>query len=499
MEILETRIRNLEALTASQQVALGKLRNENDELLVTLKKLSELIDVLKDAGLGNIRGSMKRPGGSRDNDENDDDNDEDYYLVDDVDSDTSPMLYEYEYFDDEEIFGSAPSSVIEAADSAGAAILAAMLAGQRRMLVDVRDAELTNNPEILAQFVELAVLPVAAGLEGLNAERNRVKIVFPTVSQLLEYRKLSALAAPDVVALGTLNFGSLEDPDALVVVLAPSPDTEEFDMMIDILNPSDPSLQISQPIVVLNHHMNGFTNLPDPICNWEIVYHLRLLSVQYLAMKDDDITDLEEDAQDPALEAMDDTQEIAPPAISEEEKVNPVTDLVDDVLLDDVAFQSAAQEQARLNATTTPGQTRAMVIRAYPRPWHVFVDISDDEDADFEVAQTFVSQPTQDEVNDAIIECLEGSEMQDELVAKEMKEALESGQLDGVAARLLKSQKLDDLDLDEDGDEFPVPIGVEFPGSKERQAKELFMSNDNDKDEEDEEGEEEGDDEEIDG
>ena len=35
-----------------------------------------------------------------------------------------PMLYEYEYFDDSEIFGVAPSSVIEAADSAGAAILA---------------------------------------------------------------------------------------------------------------------------------------------------------------------------------------------------------------------------------------------------------------------------------------------------------------------------------------------------------------------------------------
>lgn len=226
--------------------------------------------------------------------------------------------------------------------------------------------------------------------DRFHRRSSRVKIVFPTVSQLLEYRKLSALAAPDVVALGTLNFGSLEDPDALVVVLAPSPDTEEvrnssvqvtstqtrshhsygslrsptltsqFDMMIDILNPSDPSLQISQPIVVLNHHMNGFTNLPDPICNWEIVYHLRLLSVQYLAMKDDDITDLEEvscmcnqpaasasplklpqppflkslswlasfavpqDAQDPALEAMDDTQEIAPPAISEEEKVRTV-------------------------------------------------------------------------------------------------------------------------------------------------------------------------------
>lgn len=163
-----------------------------------------------------------------------------------------PLLYEYEYFDDSEIFGIAPSSVIEAADSAGAAILAAMLGGQRRMLVDVRDAELTNNPEILAQFLELSILPgeesggrgewsggttnsnifaslvaVAAGLEGLNSERNRVKIVFPTVAQLLEYRKLSALAAPDVVALGTLNFGSLEDPDALIILVAPSPEDKE--------------------------------------------------------------------------------------------------------------------------------------------------------------------------------------------------------------------------------------------------------------------------------
>ena len=51
--------------------------------------------------------------------------------------------------------------------------------------------------------------------------------VFPTVAQLLEYRKLSALAAPDVVALGTLNFGSLEDPDALIVVVAPSPEDKE--------------------------------------------------------------------------------------------------------------------------------------------------------------------------------------------------------------------------------------------------------------------------------
>ena len=66
------------------------------------------------------------------------------------------------------------------------------------------------------------LIPIAPRLS-----RCRVKIVFPTVAQLLEYRKLSALAAPDVVALGTLNFGSLEDPDALVVVVAPSPEDEE--------------------------------------------------------------------------------------------------------------------------------------------------------------------------------------------------------------------------------------------------------------------------------
>lgn len=208
LDILETRLRNLEALTASQQVDLRKLKNENDELVLTLRKLSELIDVLKDAGLtgSNIRSNVKRPrsGVGRLGDE-DEDEEEEYYLVDDVDSDSSPMLYEYEYFDDEEIFGSAPSSVIEAADSAGAAILAAMLAGQRRMLVDVRDAELTNNPEVLAQFVELSVLPVAAGLEGLNAERNRVKIVFPTVSQLLEVSTVKRWSNLIILALTREN------------------------------------------------------------------------------------------------------------------------------------------------------------------------------------------------------------------------------------------------------------------------------------------------------
>lgn len=79
------------------------------------------------------------------------------------------------------------------------------------------------------------------------------------------------------------------------------------------------------------------------------------------------------------------------------------------------------------------GITRGMVIRAYPRPWHVFVDTSPDTDADFEVAATFDEEPTSDEVNYAIVECLEGSEEEEELVAQQMQAALESGQLNSVS------------------------------------------------------------------
>lgn len=70
------------------------------------------------------------------------------------------------------------------------------------------------------------------------------------------------------------------------------------------------------------------------------------------------------------------------------------------------------------------------------RPWHVFVDTSPDTDADFEVAATFDEEPSQDDVNFAIVECLEGSEREDELVAQQMQEALEAGQLDRVSEML---------------------------------------------------------------
>jgi hypothetical protein len=70
------------------------------------------------------------------------------------------------------------------------------------------------------------------------------------------------------------------------------------------------------------------------------------------------------------------------------------------------------------------------------RPWHVFVDTSPDSDVDFEVAATFDEEPSQDDVNYAIVECLEGSEHEDELVAQQMQQALEAGQLDRVSEML---------------------------------------------------------------
>jgi hypothetical protein len=69
------------------------------------------------------------------------------------------------------------------------------------------------------------------------------------------------------------------------------------------------------------------------------------------------------------------------------------------------------------------------------------------------VAATFDEEPTTDEVNFAIIECLEGSEREDELVAQQMQEALESGQLNKVSETLLYLSGSEDDDDDEENDD----------------------------------------------
>lgn len=57
--------------------------------------------------------------------------------------------------------------------------------------------------------------------------------------------------------------------------------------MMEILDPSDPSDTIEQPVVLLNYHMGGVDAMPTPVRDWEVVYHLRLLSVQYLAVTEE--------------------------------------------------------------------------------------------------------------------------------------------------------------------------------------------------------------------
>jgi len=123
--------------------------------------------------------------------------------------------------------------------------------------------------------------------------------------------------------------------------------------------------------------------------------------------------------------------------------------------LKDAALE-AAMKHAHEVGTTNRGFTRAMVIRAYPQPWHVFVDTSPDTDADFEVAALFDKEPSSDEVNRAIVECLEGSEREDELVAQQMQQALEAGQLDRIS-EMLWEMGLEDLDEDEDEDDEDDP------------------------------------------
>lgn len=345
----ESRITQLEQIVSRQEVLIQKLRKECTDLTEAAVAFGRVVDLLRQAGLENtpaktllnVSKSLKTT-----NDNIADNNTDDISTT--TDDDQTPKG-NYEYFDDSEIFGRAPSSVIDAADAAGAAILAGMLGGKQRMLVDVRDAELSRDPETLVQFVELAILPVAAGLEGLRTARNRVKIVFPTVSQLLQYRRTMALAAPEVVALSTLGFDPVEKQDQLVVLIAPSPDDGEgLAAMNELLCPTDGMTeQISQPLVVVNHHM---VPVSGPAKDFEVAYHLRLLSVQYMSGEN----------KSDYLEAYERHKRVL-----QEEAGEDVTDLEADAEDDDEALEAAMKHAHEIGMNQ--GVTRAMVIRSYPK------------------------------------------------------------------------------------------------------------------------------------
>lgn len=445
------RITRLEDIVSRQEVELQRLKITCAELAEVSQAFGQLLGLLREAGL-DVQNFDPESEGKEETK-----GDDESPTKNKIESSLGKVI---ESYDDALIFGTAPSSVIDAADSAGAAILAAMLGGKQRMLVDVRDAELSNDPETLVQFIELSILPIAAGLEGLKSTRNRVKIVFPKVSQLLEYRRTMALAAPEVVALSTLGFDPVEKRDKLVVIVAPEPDDEEGIQAIrDLLTPTEEGVQpIQQPVVILNYHMLPFSGVD---LKFETAYHLRLLSVQYMSD-----TNVEEFVEQPKeLDVCTETDEET--AIEDDTQVESTKDenvKAGDIeeTDDDEALESAMKHAHEVGVNE--GVTRAMVIRAYPRPWHIFVDLSPNTNADFEVAATFDKEPTMEELNYAIVECLEGSEREDEIVAQQMQQALEDGQLNQVSDMI--SDTLDkyfeededdiSLDDDEDSDDFDM-------------------------------------------
>ena len=63
---------------------------------------------------------------------------------------------------------------------------------------------------------------------------------------------------------------------------------------------------------------------------------------------------------------------------------------------------------------------------------------------DFEVAATFDIEPTVEDVHQSIVECIEGSELEEELVAQQMQAALEAGQLEKVN-EMLEFGNIDDV------------------------------------------------------
>jgi hypothetical protein len=171
-----------------------------------------------------------------------------------------------------------------------------------------------------------------------------------------------------------------------------------------------------------------------PAADFEVAYQLRLYTVHYMA--------------NPSLSS------------SEQEQNN---DESQPTNMDQLEAAMQHAKDVSQGRSEHGGTTRAMVIRAYPRPWHVFVDISPDTDADFVVAGTFATEPTANDVTDSIIECLEGSEQEDELVAQQMQQAYESGQLDRVSELLgdLGLDLFDDENEDDEEDDQDDPWNLE--------------------------------------
>ncbi|CAM9492114.1 unnamed protein product [Choristocarpus tenellus] len=120
-----------------------------------------------------------------------------------------------------------PKSTMDAADAAGAAVVASLMEGRRRFVVEVEEAQLQTKSmhfshEAMAEFIELLLLPLVAALESLNPEQNRCKVVFHNMEHLTEAKKAIMIDDPDTIAMDALEHTSV-DPKDRVVVRAKSP------------------------------------------------------------------------------------------------------------------------------------------------------------------------------------------------------------------------------------------------------------------------------------
>lgn len=194
-----------------------------------------------------------------------------------------------------------------------------------------------------------------------------------------------ALAAPEVVSLSTLGFEPVDERDNLIVVIAPSPDDIAGVAAMEKLiartdkNYVEPNRRITQPVVVMNHHM-----VPVDMAGFgkfTTVYHLRLLSVQYMTGDSDPEFVTKERPLEKSKdgdEGMDNTESVLEKVSSETEQRTP--DSAGSLAKQSNGSSKAVpdkseEEDEALEAAMThaheigfhQGVTRAMVIRAYPK------------------------------------------------------------------------------------------------------------------------------------
>ncbi|CAN0481365.1 unnamed protein product, partial [Ectocarpus sp. 12 AP-2014] len=114
-----------------------------------------------------------------------------------------------------------PKTNQDAADAAGAGVVAALMEGRRRLIVEVDDSQLRyNSPdfchEALAEFVELLVLPLTTALENLKARQNRCKIVIQGAHHASQVKEAMVLDAPASLQVVSLSDAKVAKKDRVV-------------------------------------------------------------------------------------------------------------------------------------------------------------------------------------------------------------------------------------------------------------------------------------------